>query len=81
LINKEKEKKQISDFIKGLIMVNFLKFNKLLYLKGKIDILKSGQKEKSFIYCYRLYRLSLLFKLFIKILTDASFHINTPMIV
>jgi len=62
-------------------MVNFLKFNKLLYLKGKIDILKSGQKEKSFIYCYRLYRLSLLFKLFIKILTDASFHINTPMIV
>ena len=81
MINKEKEKKQISDFIKGLIMVNFLKFNKLLYLKGKIDILKSGQKEKSFIYCYRLYRLSLLFKLFIKILTDASFHINTPMIV
>ena len=36
------------------ITVNFLKFNKLLYLKGKIDILKCRHKrENLFIYCYR----------------------------
>jgi len=36
------------------VTVNFLKFNKLLYLKGKIGILKSGHKKGiPFIYCYR----------------------------
>jgi len=52
LINKEEEKKRDIWFYKKFvkITVNFLKFNKLLYLKDKIGILKSGYKKGNPLY-------------------------------
>ena len=52
MINKEEEKKQRYWFYKKFVRVtvNFLKFNKLLYLKGKISILKSGHKKGNPLY-------------------------------
>jgi len=52
LINKKKTRSRDSQFYKKLIKVtvNFLKFNKLLYLKGKIGILKYKLKKKNILY-------------------------------